>query len=105
MAPELQPGNRIVVDTSRHWPTPGELFVLWDGDSIVIKRYKRVWDSEPPTIRLHSADRLQPPYACSASLRKWRGHRLNPVCRKPETPCLRKQPASLIQFANLLPRG
>ena len=54
MAPELQPGDRLVVDTSRHWPTLGELFVLWDGNSIVIKRYERVWDSEPPTIRLHS---------------------------------------------------
>ena len=27
-APELQPGDRIVVDSSRHWPTLGELFVL-----------------------------------------------------------------------------
>ena len=41
MAPELQRGDRIVVDTSRHWPTFGELFVLWDGNSIVIKRYER----------------------------------------------------------------
>ena len=28
MAPELQSGDRIVVDTSRHWPTLGELFVM-----------------------------------------------------------------------------
>ncbi|TGG91427.1 MAG: S24 family peptidase [Aphanocapsa feldmannii 277cV] len=79
MAPELQPGNRIVVDTSRHWPTPGELFVLWDGDSIVIKRYKRVWDSEPPTIRLHSADRLQPPYVCLTSEARFLGKVLWPI--------------------------
>ena len=67
MAPELQPGDRIVVDTFRRWPTLGEPFVMWDGNSIVIKRYERVWDSEPPTFRLHSAGRFHPPYTCIAS--------------------------------------
>ena len=67
MAPELQPGDRIVVDTFRRWPTLGEPFVIWDGNSIVIKRYERVWDSEPPTFRLHSAGRFHPPYTCIAS--------------------------------------
>ena len=67
MAPELQPGDRIVVDTSRRWPTLGDLFVLWDGNAIVIKRFERVHDSEPPTIRLHSDACFHPPYTCLAS--------------------------------------
>ena len=41
--------HRRSVDTSRRWPTHGELFVLWDGNSMVIKRYGRVYNSEPPT--------------------------------------------------------
>ena len=67
MAPELQAGDRIVVDPSRRWPTLGELFVLWDGNAIVIKRYECVWDSGPPTVRLHSYGRFHPPYTCLAS--------------------------------------
>ena len=73
MASELLAGDRIVVDTSRHWPTLGELFVLWNGNSIVIKRYERVWDSAPPTIRLHSAGRFHPPYVCLASEARFLG--------------------------------
>ena len=30
-------------DAGRRWPTLGELFVLWDGNSIGIKRYERVF--------------------------------------------------------------
>ena len=73
MASELLAGDRIVVDTSRHWPTLGELFVLWNGNPIVIKRYERVWDSAPPTIRLHSAGRFHPPYVCLASEARFLG--------------------------------
>ena len=42
MVPELQAGDRLFVDTSRCTPTIGELFVLWDGNAIVVKRF------EPP---------------------------------------------------------
>ena len=73
MAPELQPGDRMVVDTSRPWPTLRELFVLWDGNSIGINRYERVWHSEPPTIRLHTAGRFHPPYVCLASEARFLG--------------------------------
>ena len=68
MAPELHPGDRIVVDTSRHWPTLGELFVLWDGNSIVIKRYERVWGFRaahvPTPLR-----RPLPPALCLSRIR------------------------------------
>ena len=67
MAPELQPGDPIVVDTFRRSPTLGELFVLRDGNPIAVKRYARVRYSEPPTIRLHFHGRLHPPYVCIAS--------------------------------------
>ena len=38
MEPELREGDRIVVDTARRVPAAGELFVLWDGTGLVVKR-------------------------------------------------------------------
>ena len=38
--------DRLVVDTARRMPGAGELFVLWDGDGLVVKRVEPV--HEPP---------------------------------------------------------
>ncbi len=38
MEPEFREGDRLVVDTARCVPAPGELFVLWDGTGLVVKR-------------------------------------------------------------------
>ena len=38
MEPEMREGDRVVVDTARRLPATGELFVLWDGDGLVVKR-------------------------------------------------------------------
>lgn len=38
MMPELRAGDRVLIDTSRPWPSLGELYVLWDGNAIVVKR-------------------------------------------------------------------
>ena len=67
MVPELRSSDRILVDTSRRLPALGELFVLWDGNAIVVKRTERIHGSAPSTIRLHSDGRFHSPYTCLAS--------------------------------------
>ena len=73
MEPELGEGDRLVIDTARTVPALGELFVLWDGDGLVVKRIETVRgapgepDPEPPRLRLVSANPGYPPYERLAS--------------------------------------
>ena len=66
MEPELREGDRLVVDTARHVPAIGELFVLWDGDGLVVKRIGPLQAPDagtgPPRLRLLSANPDYPPY-------------------------------------------
>ena len=74
MEPELREGDRLVVDTARTVPALGELFVLWDGDGLVVKRVEPVRapgaDADPGSesgaggarLRLVSANPDYPPY-------------------------------------------
>ena len=60
MEPELREGDRIVVDTARTVPAPGELFVLWDGTGLVVKRVEAL--TAEGRLRLASAHPDYPPY-------------------------------------------
>ena len=78
MEPELREGDRLVIDTARRVPAIGELFVLWDGDGLVVKRVEPVREPgggperdaghepgpepDPPRLRLLSANPDYPPY-------------------------------------------
>ena len=53
MEPELREGDRLVVDTARTVPAAGELFVLWDGTGLVVKRIEAL--TADGTLRLASA--------------------------------------------------
>ncbi len=66
MEPEMGEGDRIVVDTARRVPAEGELFVLWDGDGLVVKRVGKARDAGPPRLRLISANPDYAPYTCLA---------------------------------------
>ena len=71
MEPEMQEGDRIVVDVSRRLPATGETFVLWDGNGLVVKRVDAVHagaedEDGPPRIRLISANPDYAPYSCFA---------------------------------------
>ena len=66
MEPEMREGDRIVVDTARRMPAMGELFVLWDGDGLVVKRVEKARDPGPLRLRLVSANPDYPPYTCLA---------------------------------------
>ena len=60
MEPELRDGDRIFVDTARTVPAAGELFVLWDGAGLVVKRVEAL--TAEGALRLVSAHPDYPPY-------------------------------------------
>ena len=64
MEPEMRDGDRIVVDTARRVPAAGELFVLWDGTGLVVKRVEAL--TAQGRLRLVSAHPDYPPYECAA---------------------------------------
>ena len=62
MEPELREGDRLVVDTARRVPAAGELFVLWDGDGLVVKRVEPAREDGEPVLRLISSNPGYAPY-------------------------------------------
>ncbi len=67
MEPELSEGDRLLVDTSRRVPDTGEMFVLWDGNGLVVKRVERVVDGGgEPGLRLKSANAEYADYTAPA---------------------------------------
>ncbi len=57
MEPELSDGDRLLIDTSKQLPVAGELFVLWDGSGLVVKRVEIDRDDRgEPALRLKSAN-------------------------------------------------
>lgn len=67
MEPELSEGDRLLVDTARRVPETGEMFVLWDGNGLVVKRVEHVRaDGGAPELRLKSANPDYDDYTCLA---------------------------------------
>lgn len=67
MEPELSEGDRLLVDTSRRIPAAGEMFVLWDGDGLVVKRVEPVAEAgEEPGLRLKSTNAEYADYTAPA---------------------------------------
>ena len=66
MEPLLSEGDRLFIDTARKLPTIGELCELWDGNGLVLKRVESVQGTEPPQLRLISANPNYAPYTCLA---------------------------------------
>lgn len=65
MAPDLSPGQRVMVDISDKTPSPPGIFVLWDGFGLVIKRCEMVPHSNPGRVRVISANHAYSPYEVS----------------------------------------
>ncbi len=66
MEPELAEGDRLLVDTSRRRPETGEMFVLWDGNGLVVKRVELANGIDAPALRLKSAHSDYSDYTCLA---------------------------------------
>ena len=64
MEPEMREGDRLMVDTARRVPATGEMFVLWDGNGLVMKRIEVVPYAGPPRLRLISANPHYADYTC-----------------------------------------
>lgn len=56
MAPDLLPGETVLVDLSDVTPSPPGIFVVSDGLGHIIRRCAHVPHSQPPQIRLSAAD-------------------------------------------------
>ena len=56
MEPLVSRGDRILIDISERDPVPPGSFVVWDGMGLVTKRIEHVPHSDPPRVRLKSAN-------------------------------------------------
>lgn len=61
MAPDFLPGERIMVNLDDCIPSPPGVFAIWDGFGEIIKRAEMLPYSDPPVIRLISANREYEP--------------------------------------------
>lgn len=61
MEPTFQGGDQILVDTRRKSLAQPGAFCLWDGDGHVIKFLERIQGSDPPKVRVISANNIYEP--------------------------------------------
>lgn len=62
MAPTYNALDRIMVDTDDKTPSPGGVFVVWDGLGLVVKRVQLVPHSEPLKVLISSDNAQYKPY-------------------------------------------
>lgn len=60
MEPELNAGDRVLVDTEHRSPSPDGMYVLWNGIGVVIKQLQVVPRSSPPIVRIISVNPTYP---------------------------------------------
>jgi phage repressor protein C with HTH and peptisase S24 domain len=61
MEPDFRSGDQVLVDKRRKSVTQPGAFCLWDGDGYVIKLLERIYDSEPPKVRVISRNQIYSP--------------------------------------------
>ena len=61
-ADDLDPGDKVVVNVDDQRPTPPGVFIVYDGLGLVAKKVFFLPDSDPPTIRIVSNNKLYKPY-------------------------------------------
>lgn len=61
MVPEFLPGDQLLINRRKVSLAQPGAFCLWDGDGYVIKYLEKVYDSDPPLVRIMSRnDRYRP---------------------------------------------
>lgn len=61
MVPDFLPGDQLLINRRKVSLSQPGAFCLWDGDGYVIKFLEKVYDSEPPLVRVMSRnDRYRP---------------------------------------------
>lgn len=61
MEPEFKGGDQILVDTRRKSLAQPGAFCMWDGDGHVVKFLERIPGSDPPRVRVISANSIYEP--------------------------------------------
>jgi phage repressor protein C with HTH and peptisase S24 domain len=61
MEPDFRGGDQILVDTRRTSLAQPGAFCLWDGDGHVVKFLERIAGSDPPRVRVISANNIYEP--------------------------------------------
>ena len=64
MEPEMREGDRLMVNVAWRVPATGEMFVLWDGSGLVVKRIEHVQDADPHRLRRKSTNSGYDDYTC-----------------------------------------
>lgn len=62
MVPTYNALDRILVDTGDTLPSPGGVFIVWDGLGLVVKRVQVVAHSDPVRVRITSDNAKYDPY-------------------------------------------
>lgn len=62
MEPEFPSGSRVLVNVADRRPSPPGIFAIWDGMGLVVKRVEFIAHSDPPTVRIKSANPEYTPY-------------------------------------------
>ena len=62
MVPDLWPGQRVMVDVEDRWPSPGGIFIVWDGAALVLKYVEVIANSDPLRVRISSKNPAFLPY-------------------------------------------
>lgn len=62
MTPSFHPLDRVLVDTGDTLPSPGGIFVVWDGLGLVVKRVQVVPHTDPPRVKITSDNPKYEPY-------------------------------------------
>jgi phage repressor protein C with HTH and peptisase S24 domain len=58
MEPDFRNGDQLLIDKRATSITQPGAFCLWDGDGYVIKLLEKIYDSEPPKIRVISRNQI-----------------------------------------------
>jgi phage repressor protein C with HTH and peptisase S24 domain len=64
MAPTFNPTERVMIDTTDTRPTPGGVFLVWNGNGFGVKRVQYVPHSEPPRVRITADNPKYVSYEC-----------------------------------------
>ena len=66
MEPLASHGDRLLIDNGERDPVPPGILVVWDGMGLGTKRIEHVPHSDPPWVRLKSANPEYDSYECLA---------------------------------------
>jgi phage repressor protein C with HTH and peptisase S24 domain len=66
MIPSLYPGDLVLIDLRAKHPGLGAIYALWDGDATVCKHVESIPESDPPKLRIISANKAYSTYEVPA---------------------------------------